>query len=326
MDLFALGTPVIDFFAKAQEKKIDELGLAKGATTYVLPKRFTKIKNALGKKIAFSYPGDNARNVCEGFAALGGFAGYQGAVGSDREGALFEANLQECGIASFLEEKKGRTGKIIVLVTPDAQRTFCADLGVSGSASFFEKYAVAESRMFFVSSITLCVEGKVSALAKRYLDAFKKMGRKIAISLENPPAVKKNKKMIAAICKKYADVLFMNEEEAGALLGTGFERKLRSFKPSVPVYLKRGKRGSALFFRGKVHYIAAPKGKAIDTTGAGDAYAAGVLYGISRGYSPVGSGRVGSALAGAVIKSLGPSVPLKHTRIRIRHARHRRLS
>ena len=85
-------------------------------------KAVAKIEKALSKKIFYKYAGDNARNVCEGFAALGGFCGFQGTVGDDSAGAYFEANLEECGIGNFLLEKKGGTGKIIALVTPDKER------------------------------------------------------------------------------------------------------------------------------------------------------------------------------------------------------------
>lgn len=319
MDLFTLGTPVIDLFAKVGGKTIRELPITKGATNYFGPQELAKIERLLSKKISYRYPGDNARNVCEGFASLGGFAGFQGAVGDDDDAALFESNLSQCGIAPFLQEKKGRTGKIIALVTPDRQRTFCADLGVSWECDRFEKYAVSESKMLYVSSITLSQDHKVARLAERYLEAFRKMGRRVAISLENPPLVASHKKRLSGLVKKYADVLFMNEDEAEAFLGASYEKKLLSLKPKIPVYLKLGKKGSKLFMNGKSHKILPINGRVVDTTGAGDAYAAGTLYGLSRGYSPMGSGRLGCMLATKVISKFGAGIPLAHTRIRIRH-------
>ncbi len=319
MDLFCLGTPVIDLFAKVGGKTIVQLGITKGATSYFPADKLSEIERQLGKRIIYRYAGDNARNVCEGFAALGGFAGYQGAVGDDEGAAYFEANLQQCGIAPFLQERNGSTGKILALITQDKQRTFCADLGVSLTSDRWERLALSGSKMFFVASITLAGGHSVSRLAMRYLDAFKKMGKRIAVSLENPPMVAKHKKSLLATAKKYADVLFMNEEEAEALLGSGYERKLLALKPPIPVYLKKGKNGSVLFLHNKALRISAIGGKVVDTTGAGDAFAAGVLYGLSRHYSPLGSGRLGCMLATSVIKKFGAGIPMKHTRIRIRH-------
>ena len=131
MDLFAIGTPVIDLFAQVGEKELAALGATKGATNFYSASELAKMERGLSKKITYRYPGDNARNVCEGFAALGGFCGYAGTVGDDRAGFEFAANLSECGIGSFLAEKRGATGKILALVTPDRQRTFCAHMGVA---------------------------------------------------------------------------------------------------------------------------------------------------------------------------------------------------
>ncbi len=316
MDLFALGTPVVDLFAKVDDATIRRLKLEKGATNHMGASRLAAIERSLGKKITYRYAGDNARNVCEGVAALGGFAGYCGAAGEDKSGAYFAANLEECGIANFLEEKKGSTGKILVLVTKDGQRTFCADLGVSTECGKFERMALANSKMFFVSSITLVSDGKVARLAEKYLEEAKKMKKKIAISLESPPMVGKHRERLLVAVKKYADMIFLNEDEAGALLGDEFWKRLAGLKSSSLVYLKKGRDGSVVFSKGKRHAIAAMEANAIDTTGAGDSYAAGVLYGLARGYSPVGSGKIGCMLATKVVEKFGAGIPMRHTRMR----------
>lgn len=325
MDLFCLGTPVIDLFARVDDGTIASLGITKGATNYFSAGKLAAVERKLGRKIAYKYPGDNARNVCEGFAALGGFAGYQGAVGNDWGAPYFEANLQECGVAPFLQQKIGSTGKILALVTPDSQRTFCADLGVSSECDAWERIALSESRIFFATSITLAGDFSVSRLGMRYLEACRKMGKRVAISLENPPLVSHHRKRLLAISKKYADALFMNCDEAESLLGEAHERKLLGLKPKIPIYLKKGKQGSVLFLHKKTHRIPAIDGKVVDTTGAGDAYAAGVLYGLSRGYSAPGSGKLGSMLATKVIQKVGAGIPLAHTRIRIAHNLSRQL-
>ncbi|MCX8197887.1 MAG: adenosine kinase [Candidatus Micrarchaeota archaeon] len=319
MDLFALGTPVIDIFAKAEESALRKLCLEKGATNFFPRSKLAEIESMIRGKIMHKYPGDNARNVCEGFSALGGFAGFQGTVGSDPDGAFFESNLAECGIASFLSRKKGQTGRIIALVTPDGQRTFCAHLGVSESCSQPQRLALRNSKIFFLTSITLCCSGPVSKLARKYLEAAKKEGKKVAISVENAPMARKRKGEILPAIRKYADVLFMNEEEAEALFGAGAEKKMRLLKPEIPVYLKRGAGGSRLFLQGRQHKIAALSARVIDTTGAGDAYAAGVLYGLSRGYTALGSAKIGCMLATKVVQKVGAGIPHAHTRIRIRH-------
>ena len=321
MDLFALGTPVIDLFARVSDGELAALKLEKGATNYFSAIKLAVIERKLGKKITYRYPGDNARNVCEGFAALGGFCGFAGAVGNDRAAGEFEANLAECGVAAFLQEKRGSTGKILALVTPDGQRTFCADLGVTTECGRFEKAAFGNSRMLFATSITFGVPSPTARLAMAYLAAAKKAGKRIAVALESPPMVHKNRTKFLAISKRYADVLFMNEEEAEALLGSGSETKLLKLKPSALVYLKKGEKGSLLFHKGKKTVVPALPATVVDTTGAGDAYAAGVLYSLSRGYSPVSSAKIGCMLATKVVGKMGAGIPHAHTRMRIRHGK-----
>ncbi|MCX6772852.1 MAG: adenosine kinase [Candidatus Micrarchaeota archaeon] len=324
MDLFSVGTPVIDEFAKASDAELAQLGVKKGATNFFSAKKIAAIERSLKGKITYRYPGDNARNVCEGFAALGGFCSYQGAVGDDRAGAEFEANLSECGIGAFLQVRKGSTGKIIALVTKDGERTFCADLGMSDKCDSFEKAALAESKMFYVTSITLAVPSPAARLAVKYLDAAKKMKKKIAIALESPPMVKNNRKMLLSVVKKYADVLFLNEDEADALLGADAEKKLLALKPTIPIFLKKGPHGSLVIQHKKALHVPALKAKVIDTTGAGDAYAAGVLDGMRRGFTPLSCAKRGCYLATKVVEKVGAGIPLAHTRLKIRHLRNGR--
>lgn len=320
MDLFALGTPVIDEFAKADAALLKKLGATKGATNRFPASKVAQIERGLGKRITYRYAGDNARNVCEGFAALGGFCGFQGAVGDDRAGAAFEANLAECGIAAFLQQRKGSTGKIIALLTADGERTFCCDLGVSLQCDEFEGEALAESRMLFLASITIAGGGPSAKLAFRYLQECRKKGKKVAISLESPPMVKEHRAFLLSVVKKYADVLFLNESEADALLGAGAEKKLLKLKPKIPIYLKKGPHGSLVIQHGRAVKVPALKAKVIDTTGAGDAYAAGVLDGMRRGFSPLSCAKRGCYLATKVVEKVGAGIPLRHTRLKIQRS------
>lgn len=319
MDLFALGTPVMDVFAKAGKRQIAALGLKEGATNYFSARELAAIEKKVGKKVIHTYAGDNARNVCEGFAALGGFCGFQGTVGSDSGGAEFRASLLKCGIAPFLRQKRGSTGRILALVSPGGQRTFCADLGVSGDCRAMERAAFSKSKMFFVTSITLCCGLPVSRLAMQYLKACRKNGITAAISLESAPMVASHRKFLVSVVKKYADALFMNEEESRALLGKNAERVLAWLKPKVPIYLKKGRHGSHLYLHGRQQKIPALAARVVDSTGAGDAYAAGVLYGLTRAYTPAGSARIGCMLATKVVKKVGAGIPHAQTRIRIKH-------
>lgn len=321
MDLFAVGTPVIDEFAHISGKELASLGVKKGATNYFNAPKLAAIGRSLKKKITYRYAGDNARNVCEGFAALGGFCGFSGAVGDDKSGAAFAANLEECGIANFLEEKRGSTGKIIALVTPDKQRTFLADLGVARQCSEYESEAIASCKIFYIASFNICFDSPIKRLTLRYLEECRRLGKKVAISLESPPLVKEHRKLLLDTVKKYADIVFLNENEADALLGTGAEKKLLLLKPKIPIFLKKGPHGSLVIQHKKAQRVPALPARVIDTTGAGDAYAAGVLDGMRRGFTPLSCAKRGCYLATKVVEKVGAGIPLKHTRMKIIHRR-----
>ena len=124
--------------------------------------------------------------------------------------------------------------------------------------------------------------------------------------------------MLLRMVEKYADMLFMNEEEAEALLGKNFAKAIASLKPGIPIFLKRGASGSSIFLHRHEHRIATYPAKGVDSTGAGDAYAAGVIYGFLRRYSVVGSAKIGSQLAAKVVEKFGAGVPFAHVRIRLK--------
>jgi sugar/nucleoside kinase (ribokinase family) len=184
--------------------------------------------------------------------------------------------------------------------------------------------AAESSRMFYVASITLVGKTPVSKLSREYLRYFKQRKRKIAISIENPPMVRSNQAFLLGIVKRYADILFLNDSEARELLGKDFEKKLYRLKRTIPIFLKRGSKGSMLYIDGRRRKIPALKAKVLDTTGAGDAYAAGTLYGISRGFSPLSSAKMGCYLATRVVEKFGAGIPYAHARLTIKHKKKKR--
>jgi sugar/nucleoside kinase (ribokinase family) len=270
-----------------------------------------EMQRKLGKKIFLVSAGDNARNVCEGFCFLGSSASYAGIIGNDGEGRLFELNLAEKGIAALLERRKGNTGKIIALITPDGQRTFAVNLGETLGLAKFDRNALKQASAFYVASITLFGNEKIAKCEKEALLFAKKHGVMTALSLESPPMVKKEQKTLISLAE-YADVLFLNEDELEALIGkrgTAGEEKIARMLPDAKIFLKKGERGSIVIC-GKARLLI-PKYAAnmLDSTGAGDAYAAGALYGLCHGYSCEQAARLGSHLAAYVVQNFGAGIP-----------------
>ncbi|MCX8196770.1 MAG: adenosine kinase [Candidatus Micrarchaeota archaeon] len=307
MDVLTVGTPVIDFYARVQAGEIEKLGLSKGATNYLPKRRLEEIIKAIEGKIVLKYPGDNARNLCEWFAVAGGKCGYCGAIGDDPEGEEFKRNLAKNNIEALLERKKGTTGKIVALITPDKERTFCANLGVGTKYSSFEENAIRRARFFFFTSITVTQENATARTALKMCRYARKAGKKIVFALENWKAIEKKRPFFLDLSKS-ADIVFMNEAEGNALLGNW--KNAAKLNPSAYVFVKRGAKGSVVFWKHSKIMIGALKAEVVDTTGAGDAYEAGVLYGLANDYSLEASAKLGAAFATKAIEKIGTAAEI----------------
>lgn len=307
-DVFGIGTALVDYFTQSTDEFLARNGLIKGATNFVPREKLDDLHAELSDSVFACLPGDNARNVCEGVRFLGGKAAYAGRVARDKDGEIFEKSLRSQGINSFLEKKPGRTGKIIVFITPDFQRTFAADLGNGVEYDALPADGVKDSNFLYLTSITLLKEGRVSKSAREAMEFAKDNGVRISISLENPPMVRENKNKLREVIRE-SDVLFTNEDELGALTGSKEEDAALKLAEDAPtVYLKKGKAGSVVFSRGERFSIPTCPAKVVDTTGAGDFYAAGALFALSRGQSIEAAGHQGAKLAAKVIEKFGATL------------------
>ncbi|MEM2963475.1 MAG: adenosine kinase [Candidatus Anstonellales archaeon] len=301
-DVFGVGTPVIDYYAYVKNEDVDKFGLVKGSTNYFSNRgELDKIGNRV--KIIKKSPGDNARNVCEGVCYLGGSAAYGGAVGKDEDGRLFTDSLEKNKIEASIEELfKRKTGKVVVLVDEGGDRTFAADLGAGEWYEKVDEKKISNSSFFYVTSITLCRESKTAETALKCLKCAMDYGIRIAYSLESPQLVQKNRERILKTIEEGAYILFANMEELKALAIDAKE-----FSETVPlVCLKIGADGSAIYHNNSVIRISAKSvTNVVDTTGAGDAYAAGFLFGLSRGADLKKCGQIATELASRVIGKVG---------------------
>ncbi len=307
-DVFGIGTALVDYFTRSTDDFLEKNDLIKGATNFVSREKLDELHAELSDSIFVCFPGDNARNVCEGVSFLGGKSAYASRIAEDKEGEIFENSLRDQNIDSFLEKKPGNTGKIIAFITPDFQRTFAADLGNSVEYDALPTKGIKNSNFLYLTSITLLKKGGISKRARDAMEFAKENGARISISLENPPMVKANRGDLPDIISR-SDVLFVNEEELKALVGSKDEKAARMLAENIPVVcLKKGKNGSVIFSRGERFVIPAHPTKVVDTTGAGDFYAAGVLFSLSRGQSVEEAGHQGAKLAAKVIEKFGATL------------------
>lgn len=308
-DVFGIGTALVDYFVRSDEDFLAKSGLIKGATNFIPREKLDELHARLSDSVFACLPGDNARNVCEGVSFLGGKSAYASNIAEDDEGKTFERSLHVQHIDSFLEKRPGRTGKIIVFITPDRERTFAVDLGNSRDYDVLPAAGIKDSNFLYLTSITLLEKGRISKNARNAMESAKKNGVRIAISLESPPMINKNRTQLRKIVSR-ADVLFANEEELEALTGSREDGAACALAEDIEtVCLKKGKKGSVIFSRGERSSIPCYSVKVVDTTGAGDFYAAGVLFGLSRGQSAEAAGEVGARLAAKTVEIFGATLP-----------------
>ncbi|MEW6329326.1 MAG: adenosine kinase [Candidatus Micrarchaeota archaeon] len=302
-DVFGVGTAVVDYFARGGDALLDGLRLIRGASNYTSRERLDAIHARVRKKIFSCYPGDNARNLCEGVRALGGRAAYASGIGDDTEGKIFIKNLRALGIESFLSLLKGSTGKIITFITPDHERTFAVSLGNTVDYDAIPENELARSKFFYLTSITALCDGKLARASVEAMKFCRKRCVRVALSLESAPMVEARREKIMKLLE-YVDVLFANENEARALVGD----LDRIAGACDVVFLKMGARGSVVFHRGWRFDIPAYEAEVVDTTGAGDFYAAGAIYGLALGAGAEKAGRIGSYVAARAVEGAGARV------------------
>lgn len=305
-DVVAVGTPVIDLFAHVDEEFLKKHDLAKNSTNFMPPEKLVGIEKELGQAIFQRYPGDNARNICETVARLGGTSAYAGRTADDAEGRMVEQSLVSHGVSSHLDFKGLRTGKIICMITSDAERTFAADLADTEDFVFDKLFGFEGSKFVYASTITLLSKNPIGLGAHRLFMRARARKMKTALSLESPNMIHSNRAEVKELMRE-ADLIFMNEGEREAL---GVSYRFLSHLGST-VFLKNGRHGSMVYEHGKkpFHAPAVRVKKVVDTTGAGDAYCAGVLYGLAHGMPIAAAAAIGAKAGAATVSLFGSSLP-----------------
>jgi sugar/nucleoside kinase (ribokinase family) len=308
--ILGIGNALVDVIVKLQDERLlKEFSLPKGSMQLVDKTLAAKVDDATtGMDIKLT-SGGSAANTIHGLAKLGVSAGYIGKTGNDHHGSFFIEDMQSSGIETYIQFGSTDTGRAITLVTPDSERTFATYLGSAVELtpsdideSVFHRFSLVHTEGYLVQN---------NDLVEEIFKTAKKCGLMISLDLSSYNVVEANLHFLKKMTEKYVDILFANEDEAKSFTGEGPEKAARDIsllcKTAV---VKTGKNGS-IIRRGKEEYrIGAIRANSIDTTGAGDLYAAGFLYGISKGLSPEKSGNIGALLAGKVIEGLGAKIPL----------------
>jgi sugar/nucleoside kinase (ribokinase family) len=312
-DVTSIGHAIVDVLVQTDDAFLTRHGIAKGGMTLIDAFRAETLSAEMGAAIEAS--GGSAGNTAAGIASLGGKAAYIGRVHEDRLGEVYAEDMGRIGVAfSGKPSSKGLpTGRSMILVTPDGQRSMNTFLGCSSAfdPADLDEGMIAASSIFFIEGYLWDVP-ETKATIRKGIQIARKAGTKVAFTLSDSFCVGRWRQEFLELIAHDIDILFANEDEAKSLYETSefdvaFQR-LRAWGKTAAV--TRSEKGSIAVSHGAVHMIdAAPIEKLVDTTGAGDLYAAGFLFGLSRGLSLPVSGKIASLAAAECIQHIGPRPP-----------------
>jgi len=255
--------------------------------------------------------GGSAANTIHGIASLGGKAGYIGKVGNDEFGEFFSRDMKEHNIEPFLLKGQNDTGRAMALISQDSERTFATYLGAA-----IELNAADLNNNQFKDYDILHIEGYLALnhdLMLKAAEFSKANNMKISIDMASFNVVEDNLEFLKEYVKNHVDIIFANEEESKAFTGKEPQEALNELAEQCKIaVVKIGKKGSLVKSEGKQYNIAATKANPIDTTGAGDLYASGFLYGLTNNIPLEKCGQLGAKCAGKVIEVIGSKMS-EHT-------------
>ena len=305
-----IGSALVDLLVHEEDDFIDRTKEAvKGGMTLVDSETIDKtVGLASGKPDVV--PGGSACNTVVGVGNLGGRGRFVGKRGPDELGDFFEAGLKKHQVEPFLFQAPTPTGRVLSIITPDAERTMLTFLGAAAEMSPEEVRGGC-----FKDAAVVHVEGYLlynRDLLMTALEEARRAGACVSLDLASFTVVEDSVDILEDMVDRYVDILIANEDEARVFTGFADEQKaIESLATRADLaVLKIGARGSLVAFDGRITRIAPQgTGTAVDTTGAGDLWAAGFLYGIVNGFSLEKSGQLGSACGYEVCQVVGAGIP-----------------
>jgi sugar/nucleoside kinase (ribokinase family) len=309
LDVVAVGNAIVDVLARASDQSLHDLGLAKGAMTLIGAPQAESLYAKMGTATECS--GGSAANTAVGIAQLGGRAGFIGKVRDDQLGQIFSHDIRAVGVefATPPATNGAPTARCLIFVTPDAQRTMQTFLGVAGELGSDD----VDPGMIQRASITY-LEGYLfdPPPAKKAFERAASLAhaaaKRVALTLSDPFCVDRHRDDFQRFITDHVDVLFANEAEITSLYRSdSFDAALQSVRDQCEVaVLTRSEKGAVIVAGREVHVVdAAHVGQVVDTTGAGDLFAAGFLFGYTQGLPVVTAGRIGAVCAGEIISHFG---------------------
>lgn len=309
--ILGMGNALVDMLVQVpNDDLLNEINFPKGSMQLVDVEQSNAVMLKTSDMPVQQLSGGSAGNTVHGIAALGGKTGFIGKVGNDELGNFFHNDLNDAGIEANFIKSDTATGKAIAMITPDSERTFATYLGAAVELcaddlriEMFEGYDIFHVEGYLVQN---------HELLQKAVSLAKEAGAKISVDLASFNVVEDNYHFLRDIVKNYVDIIFANEEEAKSFTGKEPEEAVTEIAGFVSIaVVKVGAKGALIQSGKKKIKIEAAASKVIDTTGAGDLFASGLLYGLLNDWPLEKAGKTGAILAGKIISQIGGRLDVK---------------
>lgn len=309
MNVIGLGNALVDVLLRLKSDDVlAEIGIQKGAMDMIDEAQMIRIRTSQKGLERSQAPGGSVCNTMRAMAKLGAQTGFVGKVGTDEVAAYYEDALKQVGVTPYFVRTTGISGSCTVLISPDGERTMGTFLGPA--PTLLPEEVTAEMLRPYGC---IYIEGYLlvnEALVRHTMQLAHDLGLLVALDLSNFNIVNAFRGLLDELIPQYVNILFSNESEAEAFTGLPAREALETLARSVDVAVVTvGKEGAWVAGDGMIVAVPASGGKPVDTTGAGDHFAAGFLYGYSQKATLEQSARIGSLLAGHVIEVVGAEIP-----------------
>lgn len=302
--ILGLGNALTDILLQVSEDDLRELGLPKGSmnlinldTAMAVQSRFVSVRKTM-------VAGGSASNTINAIAALGGKAAFIGKLGNDEIGEFYRADMERNGVKAFLLPSSLMSGCCTVLITPDGERTFCTYLGASSdlnpadiNSEAFSGYDIFHIEGYMVQN---------HALIEKAISLAKDMGLTVSLDLASYNVINENYDFLHSLVKQYVDIVFANEDESYAYTNLPPDEAVAQMAKECDIaVVKVGKKGSYVRQGSEQYHIGAITSNCLDSTGAGDLYAAGFLHGLADDFDIRRCAEIGTLAAGRVVEIVG---------------------
>ncbi len=309
IDVVGIGNAIVDVLSQSDDAFLAAHGLAKGTMTLIDAARAEALYAAMGSGVEMS--GGSAANTLAGLAYLGGQGAFIGKVRNDQLGGIFRHDIRANGLVfdTPAATEGPPTARCLIFVTPDAQRTMNTFLGaaVALGPGDLDAELIARAKITYLEGYLWDAPAAKAAFVQAARIAHE-AGRRVALSLSDPFCVERHRESFLGLVAEHVDILFANEVEIRSLYqAADFDAALQRVRGHCEVaVLTRGAHGAVISSGEEIHVVDAEAvARVADTTGAGDLYAAGFLFGYTRGKSLYDCGRIGAIAAAEVISHFG---------------------